>query len=130
MSLRTTPSEALLQSIRSGNCVLFIGAGMGYHLRNQMGNTCPDGISLAKRMCTEFNLDDAIEDLKDASELVEIRRNRGTLLDYLRKQLLGYEPDEQYQWLPTLRWKAIYTTNFDDGLLSVTTQVAPPWSHN
>lgn len=118
MSLSTTPSEALLQSIRSCNCVLFLGAGMGYHLINHDNKTCPDGVELAKRMCTEFSLDDTIEDLSEASELVEIRRNRGTLLDYLRKQLLGYEPDEQYKWLPTIRWRAIYTTNFDDGLLT------------
>jgi tetratricopeptide (TPR) repeat protein len=118
MSLITTPSEALLQSIRSGNCVLFMGAGLGYHLRNQTGNNCPDGFALTKQMCVEFSLDNAIEDLSVASQLVEIRRGRGTLLDFLRKQLLGFEPDEQYQWLPTIHWKAIYTTNFDDGLLS------------
>lgn len=118
MSLRTTPSEALLQSIRSHNCVLFMGAGMGYHLRNQFGETCPDGDALTKKMCAEFNLDNAVEDLSIASELVEIRRKRGPLLDYLRKQLLGFDPDEHYLWLPTINWRAIYTTNFDDGLLS------------
>ncbi|RZB35172.1 MAG: hypothetical protein SRB1_00940 [Desulfobacteraceae bacterium Eth-SRB1] len=118
MSLRTTPSEALLQSIRSHNCVLFMGAGMGYHLRNQFGETCPDGGALTKKMCAEFNLDNAVKDLSIASELVEIRRKRGHLLDYLRKQLLGFDPDEHYLWLPTINWRAIYTTNFDDGLLS------------
>jgi len=118
MSLRTTPSEALLQSIRSHNCVLFMGAGMGYHLSNQFGNTCPDGEALTKNMCAEFNLDNTIEDLSIASELVEIRRKRGPLLDYLRKQLLGFDPDEHYQWLPTINWRAIFTTNFDDGLLT------------
>ena len=95
MSLRTTPSEALLQSIRSHNCVLFMGAGMGYYLRNQIGETCPDGEALTKKLCNEFNLDNnAVEDLSIASELVEIRKNRGTLLDFLRKQLLGFVPDE------------------------------------
>ena len=60
----------------------------------------------------------AVEDLSIASELVEIRKNRGTLLDFLRKQLLGFVPDENYLWLSTIRWRAIYTTNFDDGLLT------------
>ena len=118
MSLRTTPSEALLQSIRSHNCVLFLGAGMGYYLRNQNGETCPDGESLTKKLCNEFNLDNnTVEDLSIASELVEIRKNRGTLLDFLRKQLLDFYPDENYLWLSTISWRAIYTTNFDDGLL-------------
>ncbi len=119
MSLRTTPSEALLQSIRSHNCVLFMGAGMGYYLRNQIGETCPDGEALAKKLCNEFNLDNnAVKDLSIASELVEIRKNRGTLLDFLRKQLLDFDPDENYLWLSTISWRAIYTTNFDDGLLT------------
>lgn len=119
MSLRATPSEALLQSIRSHNCVLFMGAGMGYYLRNQTGETCPDGNALTKKLCNELNLDNnTVEDLSIASELFEIRRNRGTLLDFLRKQLLDFDPDENYRWLPTISWKAIYTTNFDDGLLT------------
>jgi len=118
MSLTTVPSEALLQSIRSGNCVLFIGAGTGDNLKNQDGDTCPDGPTLAERMSKEFNLDNPIGDLPEVSEIVEIRNKRGHLLDYLRRQLLGYEPDEYYLWLPTIRWKAIYTTNFDDGLLT------------
>jgi len=118
MSLRTIPSEALLQTIQSRNCVLFIGAGLGYHLKNQFGKTCSDGFALSQQLCVEFSLDNVTENLPISSELVKIRKGRGTLLDYLRKQLLGFEPDEQYQWLPTIRWKAIYTTNFDDGLLS------------
>jgi len=118
MSLRTTPSEALLQSINSEHCVLFLGAGMGFHLKNEKGDTCPDGEELTKRICQEFLLDNPTNDLSEASELVVIRKGRGHLLDYLRKQLLGYSPDEHYQWIPTVRWRAIYTTNFDDGLLS------------
>lgn len=119
MSLRTTPSKVLLQSIRSHNCVLFIGAGMGYYLRNQFGETCPDGDALTKKLCNEFNLDNnTVKDLPIASELVEIRKNRGALLDFLRKQLLGFDPDENYLWLSTIGWRAIYTTNFDDGLLA------------
>ncbi len=118
MSVKNTPSDALLQSIRSGNCVLFIGAGLGHHLNNHDGATCPDGATLSKQLSAEFNLDNEIEDLSVSSALVEIRKSRGALLDYLRKRLLAYEPDETYRWLSTVRWKAIYTTNFDDGLLS------------
>ena len=32
--------------------------------------------------------------------------------------MLGFDPDEHYLWLPTIRWRAIYTTNFDDGILT------------
>jgi tetratricopeptide (TPR) repeat protein len=96
-----------------------MGAGMGYYLRNQLAETCPDGDALTKKLCNEFNLDnDTVKDLSIASELVEIRKNRGALLDFLRKQLLGFDPDESYLWVPTIRWRAIYTTNFDDGLLT------------
>jgi hypothetical protein len=55
MSLKTTPPAALLQSIRSNNCVLFIGAGMGYYLRNEIGEICPDGAALTNKLCNEFN---------------------------------------------------------------------------
>lgn len=119
MSLKSTPSEALLQSIRSHNCILFMGAGMGYYLRNKLGEICPDGDALTKKLCSSFKLDNnVVKELSIASELVEIRKNRGALLDFLRVQLLGFDPDENFQWLPTITWRAIYTTNFDDGLLT------------
>ena len=57
-------------------------AGMGYYLRNQTGETCPDGNALTKKLCNELNLDNTVEDLSIASELFEIRRNRGALLDF------------------------------------------------
>jgi hypothetical protein len=119
MAIQSNPPEALLQSIRSGNCILFLGAGLGYNLVNESGDNCPDGQTLARRMCDEFNLNTKTDDLSVASELVELRcKGRGPLLDFLRKQLLGYEPDEYYQWIPNITWRAIYTTNFDDGLLT------------
>ncbi len=92
---------------------------MGYHLKRENGEICPDGAGLTRKICEEFNIDEPITDLSIASELAVIRRkSRGDLLDFLRKQLLDFLPDENYLFLPTIKWKSIYTTNFDDGLLT------------
>ena len=77
MKISDTPQEALLQSIFSGNCVLFLGAGLGFNLFNESGNNCPDGNTLARMMLSEFSIEYDSDDLSLVSEVIEVRKNRG-----------------------------------------------------
>ena len=37
----------LVSALETGNCVLFIGAGVGHHARDPRGESAPDGRTLA-----------------------------------------------------------------------------------
>lgn len=107
----------LRHSIESGNCVLFVGAGIGAHLFDQDGNCAPDGLTLAKDLVQKFSIETSEPyDLAKISEGVEIRSGRKELEEFVRKRLDKLEPDELFQWLFSLRWRAIYTTNYDFGI--------------
>lgn len=106
----------LRQALESGDCVLFIGAGIGSHLLLD-GLKAPDGRTLAKDLAEQFKVDVGDScDLAKVSQVVELRKGRAELETYVKKRICGFEPDAVFRWICTIRWKAIYTTNYDDGI--------------
>ena len=77
----------LRHALESGECVLFVGAGIGEHLLNQDG-TAPDACLLAKELAEEFSIKvDDEYDLAKIAEVVELRKGRAKLIAFLRKRL-------------------------------------------
>jgi len=114
--MKTLPL-GLRQVLESGDCVLFLGAGIGQHLKKPDGETAPDGSILARELCAKFGIDPETTDLAKAAQLVEIRKSRSDLEAFLKKRLSELEPDDVIRWLTTFRWRAIFTTNYDQSLL-------------
>lgn len=107
----------LRHALEANECVLFIGSGIGCYLKNSVGETAPDGFSLAKELASYFNINYSDEyNLAKISKIVEIRKGRAELIAFLRTRLADLQPDENIQWLCSLRWKAIFTTNYDRGI--------------
>ncbi len=104
----------LRHALESEECVLFVGAGVGDHFVHPDGLKAPDGRMLAKELAEHFSIDPNNNyNLAKISKIVELRKGRAELEAFLRKRLSDLEPDETFQWLSTVRWKAIYTTNYD-----------------
>ncbi len=107
----------LRRALESGNCVLFVGAGLREHVLDETGKPAPDGQELARRLADHFGIDAGGEyDLAVVSEIVEIRVGRSELETFIKSQLSELRPDSLVQWLTTIRWKAIFTTNYDNVL--------------
>jgi tetratricopeptide (TPR) repeat protein len=107
----------LRQALESGQCVLFVGAGVGGHLHAADGTSAPDAVALASEMAHHFSIDPgSTPDLAKVAQLVQIRKGRPELETFLRKRLADLEPDETLRWLFSLRWRAIFTTNYDSGI--------------
>lgn len=107
----------LRHALEGGNCVLFVGAGIGAHLKRPDGTTAPNAADLAKLMAEHFNIEtDGQYDLAQISQAVELRKGRKDLDTFIRTTLSGLEPDEDFRWLFSRRWRAIYTTNYDHGI--------------
>lgn len=107
----------LRQAIEARRAVLFLGAGIGAHLFRADGSNAPDGAGLARALSAEFGIVPATDDLAKAAQVAEIRKGRTALETFIRELLADVEPDAHLQLLATLPWRAIFTTNYDRGLI-------------
>lgn len=106
----------LRQALETGSCVLFIGAGMGYYMIDEAGNAIPDGNNLAKALAEKFNVPTGTSyDLTKISQYIEVKnKGRKELISFIRQILSTANPDENMMWIPSIKWKAIFTTNYDN----------------
>ena len=107
----------LKHALEAGECVLFVGSGVGRYLKKPDGSEAPDGETLANELASYFHVDSQEEyDLGKISKIVEIRKGRPELIAFLRHRLSDLQPDPTMQWLCSIRWRAIFTTNYDRGI--------------
>ncbi|MGI4755832.1 MAG: SIR2 family protein [Janthinobacterium lividum] len=108
----------LRQALESGNCVLFIGAGVGSHLHKPNGDEAPQAAALASELATHFGIDaDGSTDLAKIAQVIEIRkRGRRELHGFLQERLSELIPDDDLRWLLARPWRAIFTTNYDNAI--------------
>lgn len=107
---------ALRQALEKGDCVLFLGAGVGCHYTRPNGKPAPDGKELVEDLIRHFKLNIDPTDLPRVAQLAEIRSSRPELDSFIKKTFANLEPDEYIRWLTTFRWRSIFTTNYDMGL--------------
>jgi hypothetical protein len=105
----------LRQALERGNCVLFLGAGIGCHYKRPDGTPAPDGAKLAQDLIAAFKFGIPTTDLPRVAQYAEIKESRANLDAFVRRSLANLEPDEHIQWLTTYRWRSIFTTNCDMG---------------
>ncbi|OIQ78647.1 beta-barrel assembly-enhancing protease [mine drainage metagenome] len=107
---------SLRHALELGECVLFLGAGIGEHLHKQNGEHLPDAAGLAHDIAKHFLIETSSDDLSKVAELVQIRGRKEDLEDFIRKQFADLVPDETIKWICGRRWRAIFTTNYDRGI--------------
>lgn len=108
---------ALVAALESGNCVLFIGSGVGWNMLGPDGEPMPDGANLAVVLAKRFGIDDsASPELSQLTQLIEVRHGRGKLIKAIDELLGRVTPDTHLQWLMSNTWKAIFTTNYDNAI--------------
>lgn len=108
----------LRQALESGECVLFIGAGIGGYVVDSAGQPLPTASALAIEIADFFQIDAGEStDLSKISAVVEIRKHgRKELTAFIQKRLANVTPNADIQWLATRPWRAIFTTNYDNAL--------------
>lgn len=105
----------LKQVIESGNAILFVGAGIGFNMKSNTGKHAPTGSQLAEILSLQFDVPSSgITDLAKISQFIVAQKGgKQELNTFLRDFLDDFGPDEFMLWIPTIRWKAIFTTNYD-----------------
>src|SRR4051794_8127044 len=95
----------LITALESGSGVLFLGAGVGYNVRNSSGEPAPTAAVLAEKLATRYSIDlDDEPDLAKVAQVIELRRGRESLLGFLKTEMDNLEPDDDIRWLLSLTW--------------------------
>lgn len=109
MTLETSIKNAL-----DGNAILFLGSGASYGAKNINNEILVTGEELAKRIypdCTD--LQQAVDLYLDEKKASNIDGEL-ELIDFLKNQFSIKEITESQKIIPSIPWKRIYTTNYDN----------------
>jgi hypothetical protein len=105
----------ILQAIKAGDLILFLGAGASYGCKTTGGDLVPMAGELAKKMADEAGFAYADEPLDQVYEAS--REKLGKRLDRLLEACYRYvTPSPEYDRLASYPWRRIYSLNIDDGL--------------
>ena len=104
----------LISEIKAGNAVLFFGAGVSYGARNNKNETVPLGNSLRDMISDKF-LGGKYKDrpLDIVAGMAVSESDLHKVQDFIKNIFMDYEPAEYHKIIPTFRWRALYTTNYD-----------------
>lgn len=112
----TSPSidTNLIDEVRNGRAVLFLGAGASLGAKDERQNLIPDTGKLAGLIQREF-----LGGLRPKFNFVNTcdyaatARNGRELQKYIRDVLSPFEPADYHKKIPTFHWAGLATTNFD-----------------
>ena len=106
--------SSLIQSIRDQRAVLFLGAGANHKATHPHGKTIPQGSDLRDIICDQF-LSGQLKDkpLVAVSTLASNEAGATLFHSFIRTLFEPFGPASHHLIIPTFRWRAIVTTNFD-----------------
>ncbi|MBO3657814.1 SIR2 family NAD-dependent protein deacylase [Acinetobacter haemolyticus] len=106
------------QKILDGQAVLFLGAGASYNCTNLSGLRIGfTGKELLEKICNKFLNGPQVGITLDVASTLAIEIAGRTEFDQFLKELVGeFEPTEEHELLTKFRWKAIFTTNYDEAI--------------
>ncbi len=112
-SIPTIPHH-LLEQIKAGNVVLFLGAGASYNSKNKLLGSIPNGQDLSDLIAKNFLGEDYIgKALSYNSELAISESSILKVQQFVADIFKEFEPEQYHLKIPLFVWKAIFTTNYD-----------------
>lgn len=104
----------LVEQIRTGRVVLFLGAGASMEAKAADGSRPPTGPKLGEILGEKF-LGEKQKgiDLMQVAEMAQRSAGQYAVAEFLREYFKTFEPSKAHLLLPQFRWQAIATTNYD-----------------
>jgi cytochrome c-type biogenesis protein CcmH/NrfG len=104
----------LRNAVESGTAVLLLGSGASLAARDPTGKRPPTAAELARLLCGKF-LSAAYErhPLTQVADYAISESSLFDVQDFIREIFLPFKPSKSHLLLPTFRWRAIITTNYD-----------------
>ena len=104
----------LIEAVRSGRVVLFLGAGASLEAKDAERHAAPSTSKLAQEIALKF-LGKKLEkfDLQTISEMAAQSVTSSVVFEYIRDRLRKLEPSKAHMMIPSFQWHTIATTNYD-----------------
>ncbi len=123
----------IIENALEGDAVLFLGSGFSVGA----SNFCPDhkfciGQKLCEKLINEGNIDVAGEDVNDLKDLQYIStrylesNTKRDLISVLKSNFTCYRVEQEHETIAKIKWKKIYTTNYDDVMEVASKNVGKP----
>ena len=107
-------SANLIQEIKRGNVVLFLGAGASMEAQDANGNKMYGVKQLIEKLSDRFlGGEGKSSSLASVAELAESESDLVGVQIFLKQLFETFEPAEFHLKIPLYRWKAIFSTNYD-----------------
>jgi hypothetical protein len=109
----TLPTE-LINQVRQGRAVLFLGAGASVGAKASDGGDPPLGNELRDRIAKQFlESDYTSENLSWVAELATSSSDLFKVQDFIAEQFRDLKPADYHSLIPSFHWRGIVTTNYD-----------------
>ena len=118
--------NTLIESIRDQRAVLFLGAGANHQATHPLGRNIPQGTDLRDIICDQF-LAGQLKDkpLAAVSAMASNEVGATSFHTFIHDLFEPFGPAPHHLIIPTFRWRAIVTTNFDLLVERVYDQASP-----
>jgi hypothetical protein len=105
---------ALVTAIQEQRAILFLGAGASFDAKHPKKLRIPLGDDLRDKICDQF-LGGALKNRPLAAVAAMAGNEVGLthFQKYIRDLFKDFGPSDTHMLIPTFRWRAIVTTNFD-----------------
>jgi hypothetical protein len=104
----------LRNAVESGTAVLLLGSGASLAARDPNGKRPPTAAELAKLLCDRFlSADYERHPLTQVADYAISESSLFDVQDFIREIFLPFKPSPSHLLIPTFRWRAIVTTNYD-----------------
>ncbi len=106
--------STLIDQVRRGDIVLFLGAGANIGCLADNGDELPLGDSLRDLLSDKFlNGDEKHRSLEDIANFAENAAGRSEIERYLASVFLSFNTNFAIQSIPEFVWRSIFSTNYD-----------------
>lgn len=106
--------KGLIDQIKDGNVVLFLGAGASFDTEHPKKMKAPLGNELANAIAKEYLGEEYLDNnLQYISELAISERNLFTVQKFIYDLFKDFRPGFPHLRIPLYKWHSIYTTNYD-----------------
>ncbi|WP_010520934.1 SIR2 family NAD-dependent protein deacylase [Aquimarina agarivorans] len=106
--------KALLDQIKDGNVILFLGAGATFDAKHPRYESPPTGRQLSNLIARKFLGDKYLDmDLQFVSELAISETDLFSVQQFIADIFKEFKPGNHHLRIPLYRWHSIFTTNYD-----------------
>lgn len=106
--------KALIEQIKEGNAVLFLGSGAIYDCIHPNEKKPPLGNGLARLIADKYLGQEYMNyDLQHVSELAINETSLGEVQKFIHDIFVEFLPAQYHLQIPTYKWHSIFTTNYD-----------------